>query len=131
MKFTAGDKLFAYADNKYSWSYNDIEFPELYYLEIDKLNSGSFDLYAASGSALSSGGSGGGGVPENGSITKEMLSEDLASEFTKPIAIDRLPQSVRDDLSRTITKEMLSQEVLSDLNRTIGLSDCPPKLSKK
>ena len=88
-------------------------------MDVGEINKGSFDLYAAPGSPSSGGGSGGGGVPDNGSITKDMLSEDLASEFTKPIAIDRLPQSVRDDLNRSITREMLPQDVRADLNRTI------------
>ena len=54
-------------------------------------------------------------------ITKDMLSEDLASEFTKPIAIDRLPQSVRDDLNRPSANLPFVGDILADLNRSITM----------
>jgi hypothetical protein len=96
----------------------------LYQHSIEELIDGSFDLYAASGSPSS----GGGGVPENGSVTKNMLNSDLLNELSNPtITLNQLPQEVRDDLNKsiTITRSMLPQDVREDLNRTITRNMLP------
>ena len=85
----------------------------------------------------------------NGSITREMLSQEVLSQLdanataspSAPITItrDMLPQDVRDDLNKTvtITRSMLPTDVLADLNKSfttaspITLSMLAPEVTSK
>ena len=64
----------------------------------------------------------------NRTITRNMLSSDILSDLNRTVSKEMLGQDVLSDLNRTITRQMLPEDVLSDLNRTIIYSDLSPQI---